>query len=225
MRKGFTLAEVLITLGIIGIIASLTLPAVIGHYKKVETASRLKKFYSSMQQAIVMSEAVNGDSKEWVKAETQKDSEGNIDYDAQDKAVKDFFMQYLAPYFKYTNIVSGKNIVEEDGTKSGTVTKVYLSDGSSFIFNNGTCMDIIFDINGERKPNTPGKDQFTFFFCLSPEEIKGHCRNSKRAFCTPSYEARTRDELKNRCKTNAYHCSSLLEYDNWEFKDDYPYKL
>ena len=33
-KEGFTLAEVLITLGIIGIIATLTLPTVIGHYKK-----------------------------------------------------------------------------------------------------------------------------------------------------------------------------------------------
>lgn len=225
MRKGFTLAEVLITIGIIGVVAALTLPALVGHYRKVEAASRIKKFYSAMQQAILMSEAVNGDSKEWVKAETQRDSEGNTDYDAQGKVSKDFFMQYLAPYFKYTNIVSGKNTVEEDGTKSGTLTKVYLADGSYFSFNNGSCMDVIFDINGDRKPNTPGIDEFVFFFCLSPEAREGHCRNNKQAFCTPSYEARTRDELKDKCKTRAYLCSSLLEHDNWEFKKDYPYKL
>ena len=33
-KKGFTLAEVLITLGIIGVIAALTMPAVVGNYKK-----------------------------------------------------------------------------------------------------------------------------------------------------------------------------------------------
>lgn len=32
--RAFTLAEVLITLGVIGIVAALTMPAVIGHYKK-----------------------------------------------------------------------------------------------------------------------------------------------------------------------------------------------
>lgn len=225
MRKGFTLAEVLITIGIIGVVAAMTLPALVGHYRKVEAASRIKKFYSAMQQAIVMSEAVNGDSKEWVKADVQLDSDGNIDYDAQGEVSKDFFMQYLAPYFKYTKIISGKNTVEEDGTKSGTYTAVYLADGSSVQFYNGVCMDVIFDINGDRKPNTPGIDEFVFFFCLSPEAREGHCRNNKQAFCTPSYEARTRDELKDKCKTRAYLCSSLLEHDNWEFKKDYPYKL
>ena len=41
-KNGFTLAEVLITIGIIGIVAAMTLPAVIGNYKKQEVVSRLK---------------------------------------------------------------------------------------------------------------------------------------------------------------------------------------
>ena len=38
---GFTLAEVLITLGIIGVVAAMTLPSVIHNYKKKEASSRL----------------------------------------------------------------------------------------------------------------------------------------------------------------------------------------
>lgn len=34
MEKGFTLAEVLVTLGIIGVVAALTMPALIANYKK-----------------------------------------------------------------------------------------------------------------------------------------------------------------------------------------------
>lgn len=37
MKKGFTLAEVLITLGIIGVVAALTLPSLITNYRKKET--------------------------------------------------------------------------------------------------------------------------------------------------------------------------------------------
>ena len=40
----FTLAEVLITLGIIGIVAAMTLPALVGKYQKVQTVNQLKKF-------------------------------------------------------------------------------------------------------------------------------------------------------------------------------------
>ena len=51
MIKGFTLAEVLITLGIIGVVAAMTLPALINRvtYKEMETG--LQKNYSLIQQA------------------------------------------------------------------------------------------------------------------------------------------------------------------------------
>ena len=59
--KAFTLAEVLITLGIIGVVAAMTLPAIIGHYKKQEIASKLKKFSSTIQNAFTMASAQYGD--------------------------------------------------------------------------------------------------------------------------------------------------------------------
>ena len=65
MKKGFTLAEVLITLGIIGIVAAMTLPAVVQKKQKLETSARLKKFYSTMQQAIIYSETENGEMQTW----------------------------------------------------------------------------------------------------------------------------------------------------------------
>ena len=52
MKKGFTLAVVLITLGIIGIVAALTLPALISNYRKNLVVERLKKFYTVMNQAV-----------------------------------------------------------------------------------------------------------------------------------------------------------------------------
>lgn len=51
MKKCFTLAEVLITLGIIGIIAAMTLPSIIGHYKKKALQEQFKVAYSLFQQA------------------------------------------------------------------------------------------------------------------------------------------------------------------------------
>ena len=43
MKRAFTLAEVLITLGIIGIVAALTIPTLIGDYRNKERSVRLKK--------------------------------------------------------------------------------------------------------------------------------------------------------------------------------------
>ena len=42
-HKAFTMAEVLITLGIIGIVAAMTLPALVAKYQKNVTSNRLKK--------------------------------------------------------------------------------------------------------------------------------------------------------------------------------------
>ena len=223
----FTLAEVLITLGIIGIVAAMTMPALISHHKKIETSARLKKFYSSMEQAIRLSEIDNGDSREWIKASTQKDEEGNSDYEANGKASKEFFMTYLAPYFKYIKITEGENFTDENGEQTGNGTQgtVYLADGSSFRFNNGSCMDFIFDANGNAKPNVVGRDTFVFYMCFSDSTRKSVCGNGNKAFCTKRQVYNNRTELINACKTNAYYCSALLEHDNWEFKDDYPRRL
>ena len=42
--SAFTLAEVLITLGIIGVVAALTLPSLVGNYKRKVTANKVKNF-------------------------------------------------------------------------------------------------------------------------------------------------------------------------------------
>lgn len=48
--KSFTLSEVLITLGVIGIMAALTLPTVISKYKRKSVETKLAKFYSVMNE-------------------------------------------------------------------------------------------------------------------------------------------------------------------------------
>ena len=109
-NRAFTLAETLITIGIIGVVAAMTLPAIIGHGKKVEASSRLKRFNAIMQQALMMSEYDNGESLAWVRGgNTQNDGDGNYDFEANGKITKDFFMMYLAKYFKYINIIDFKN--------------------------------------------------------------------------------------------------------------------
>ena len=228
VKPAFTLAEVLITLGIIGVVAAMTLPALVGHYKKVEASSRLKKFNSAMEQAIRLGEIEYGDSKDWLKASTQYDGEGDVDYEAQGKVSKEFFMKYLAPHFKYSSITDGKNTVDENGVKTGTVTVVHLADGSTFGFNNGACMDIQFDTNGKQKPNTFGKDKFVFLMCFDESSRLYHCGSTKKAFC-PYGSAQNADNSREKrlrdCKYGGYWCSGLLYMDNWEFKADYPYKL
>ena len=52
-KSAFTMAEVLITLGIIGIVAAMTLPALIGNYKRKVLETQFKKSVSTISQAII----------------------------------------------------------------------------------------------------------------------------------------------------------------------------
>ena len=64
-KYAFTLAEVLITMGIIGIVAALTIPALIANYQKQVTVDRLKKSFSVISNAFVTSQYENGDMNSW----------------------------------------------------------------------------------------------------------------------------------------------------------------
>ena len=51
-RFGFTLAEVLITLGIIGVVAAITLPTLINNYQKTQYVTSLKKVYTEFNEVL-----------------------------------------------------------------------------------------------------------------------------------------------------------------------------
>jgi len=57
---GFTLSEILITLAIIGIVAALTIPALMVNYQKTQTISQLKEAYSLLNQAAELIKEDNG---------------------------------------------------------------------------------------------------------------------------------------------------------------------
>ncbi len=60
MKKAFTLAEVLITLGIIGVVAAMTIPTLIANTRSREYRSKLKKAISTLSQAARMSQSLYG---------------------------------------------------------------------------------------------------------------------------------------------------------------------
>ena len=66
MKKkiAFTLAEVLITLGIIGVVAAMTLPVLIQNNINRTVETRLAKFYSVFNQALKMAEVEYGDKED-----------------------------------------------------------------------------------------------------------------------------------------------------------------
>jgi prepilin-type N-terminal cleavage/methylation domain-containing protein len=64
-RFAFTLAEVLIVLGVVGVVAEMTIPTVYMNAEKQSAVAKLQKFYSVMSQAIDLSEIDHGDAINW----------------------------------------------------------------------------------------------------------------------------------------------------------------
>ena len=82
-KNAFTLAEVLITLAIIGVVAAMTIPTLISSYKKKVVEVKLNKFNSMMQQVIQLSQVDNGSIDSWDTTDTEA-----------------FFSKYLKNYLK-----------------------------------------------------------------------------------------------------------------------------
>ena len=97
MKKAFTLSEVLITLGVIGVVSALTISILIQNYQKHVTVNRLKETYSILYNAVRMSETENGLLESW-----------DIPSSSYTSAVysngKVFFEQYIKPYIKIVKV-------------------------------------------------------------------------------------------------------------------------
>jgi len=163
----FTLAEVLITLGIIGVVAALTIPTLVQEKAKQETVAGYKKAYSTLVQAVKLSEVDNGSIDSWTFPDTMSDNNQGLL----------FAQTYLVPYLRITKkceLTTGcfANMKTLYGTSIAPINVQYvLSDGSAiFIMNDGYSfapanvgrIELFFDINGSKNPNIIGKDIFVF---------------------------------------------------------------
>lgn len=231
--QAFTLAEALITLAIIGIVAAMTLPALVSNYQKKVTAERVKKTYSEMLNVIKLSEAFNGDIEDW---------DFNLSTNLNENT-RLFNEKYLLPYFKNLNYCD-----EGLSWKCGAPIS---GNGLNYVFNNGVGfailahftdssrnlsrkLSVIIDINGPQKPNVMGKDAFYFELIdnkfLPYEWDASHTRSdlirgidtvAGKMACRASLDTDTEIEINNNY--NMYMCTALLLMDNWEIKADYPW--
>ena len=228
------MAEVLITLGIIGIVAAMTLPALVGKYQKKVTVERLKKAYTVLSQAVLMS---------------VKDNEA-IEYWNFELSSKEFMDTYLKLYFQ--NITS--EITFSDTTRYSK--KYALADGTTFYgwmykHQNPAYYDITtfyrleIDINGEQKPNLLGKDIFYYYiFPIKSGFFNGGqgdiAKNVPGPGLYPDGYGYDRERLKtdgwrgcdkrpgdenpyggiNTKEARAF-CTALIMLDGWEIADDY----
>lgn len=165
----FTLAEILITLGIIGIVAALTIPVLINQIQNSEYKSAWKKAYASLEQV----------SRSYLQENST--FQGASDY-----------ANILKSYYKTSKYCGTSSSTEGcwvpsgqtlylDGTVAGTPDDtsrkdigwkqgLTLIDGTTITtqdywkascnFQGSICGWILFDVNGFNAPNTVGRDVF-----------------------------------------------------------------
>ena len=172
-KAAFTLAETLITLGIIGVVAAMTIPNLIENNYERKTISHLKETQSILAQAMKMAEEEYGDAEGWFDSSS---------YGKEESAV--IIAQNLKYFLKLaldcgTSDPDGNCVPASYFLRNGSSTgvdhqgntryyKIKLLNGSSVWFRSGKeskrLITFFIDTNGKKLPNQYGKDLFVFSY-------------------------------------------------------------
>ena len=218
-KIAFTLAEVLITLGIIGVVAALTLPSVIHKYKTEVLKTQFKKSYSSLSQAVLLARENIGVTN-FKSYCTYWDGESYSNSAECSQAIlkqlkkNDNICQYdRNKIYTYSKTQQGA-YVDVGGT---AYPKHGLSDGTcaNVIINAGT-IGVSIDINGYKKgPNALGHDIFSFWVndsgTLVPIKSNGYYDDdllqSKLEACGSSLDAINQTSCSSGANQAGYPCT------------------
>lgn len=193
-KFAFTLAEVLITLGIIGVVAAMTMPSLIANYQEKHRVSQLKKVYSALSQAFVSAVQENGTPDEWGMGDMYDENSHLI--------MANNFKKHLKLSQDCTNMNgtqarkvcgmqdnAGKNNNLEIVGAPSQAKAIILNDGTivgfrhyeancAMVFGDlkNVCGILYVDLNGQKRPNSGGYDQFNIYVAkdkLVPLGFKG----------------------------------------------------
>ena len=169
-RTAFTLAEVFITLGIIGIVAALTLPTLTSRYQEKVFITRLEKTYSILVSAYKLAVEENGSSTGWglsfdedgatLLAEKMKpylNVTKDCGIDKKQMCLPDRYYDYKGQFLNYAGTQANSAYVV--ALADGTVLQFRGQDSSHALFPDGF---IYVDLNGKKRPNRYGVDVFGF---------------------------------------------------------------
>ncbi len=229
MKKAFTLSEILITLGIIGVVAAMTMPLIVQKVDEIVMVNRLKKIYSVLSQAMLYSVAKNGDISSLSVKNNSLSSINNwytnalkpqlkITKECVDtegcwaKGVK--ILNGGNPEYGRDGVGIGEDIIvfqTSDGYSVNIDAYDYSADGRfgvKFKQNGSDFLAVFVDINGYNNPNIVGKDIFMFIF--SPD-----------VGFVPAGKHESDDVVNNNCSKKStsnlagYYCFEKLIRNNW----------
>lgn len=232
MKKAFTLAEVLITLGIIGIVAAMTLPSMIAKYQNKVMVTNLKKVYTELSQAVLLYK---------VDENVTDLSNSSLNSTA---ALNDFIEKYFK-VVKQCNSIGTPCFSSSYKKISGVTSKFNLGcSGKSYVLASGASIcarynsstnviaEIHIDVNGTKNPNVFGRDAFNLFLYSNGViddlvvDVKDASNPENSVVWTSQRAPLSVDQREQNyetaCKgefTRWYHgCFGKILNDDWEMK-------
>ena len=217
-RKGFTLAEVLITLGIIGLVAALTLPVLVANYKKHVVETRLEHFYSTINQAVKFAETDYGEVGQWEQFEKEYTYDDYVNW----------ANKYLLPYMKTFKV---------ENCACTNCACIYFSNGSMVIISRD-----LFEFYpvANKMDGIRGKDCFSFIFSSSidtkyyPKAFgKGiepyvgsyYSNNSDYLYNSSVYGCNSQTSSCSRLENANKYCTRIIQENGWKIPKNYPLKF
>lgn len=214
-------------MGIIGVVAALTIPTLISKYHKKQIVTSLAKFYTNFNQALHLSEVENSDIIQW----------DNVDVAFNADSMKKWWDTYLAKYYK-TNGYEVKNewlvLQGSDGSGIGLMSSKASGTAATdihviYCVNYKKCMENDFESTLRGTFVTDGKNSFMFHIYkngLSPYNfiyITQFEVGTKREDFIFNNEPGHRQLYACGARNN--NCSALIMLDGWKIADDYPIKF
>lgn len=242
--KAFTLAEVLITLGIIGVVAALTIPTVLSNYQKQQYITGLKKAYSTFNEVLAKIAADKG-------CLNDLKCTGIFDTTTTQQSLGDELVKYFNVAKNCetsdnscfsTNInwfydgktgsmpwlPSNYSFITADGiafliSNFQTNCDVEPNEWSNYITNNMTqvCASLYVDVNGPQKgPNFGGRDVFLFYISNGKGALlypSGGADCATASTDGPWQDISTKDYIScDPTNTDGQGCAGRIVEEGWE---------
>ena len=191
-KRGFTLAEVLITMGIVGIIAALTTPTLISSVRNQSNAAQLSSTVSNLENAftsLVVGEGTDditetelwsywddadgfaGEIGKYLKVISYDSAESGIPsgYTKGVKSISGAALESIpgisGSYISLTLPSGAVAYIAEDGTVKSTEEEDSVKAAGGALYSSPAYITV--DVNGIDAPNMVGRDLFCFI--LGPE--------------------------------------------------------
>ena len=161
-HEGFTLVEILLAIGILGVVAAITIPALIQHTNRKDWMTALKKSYTILSEGFKQTEALNGKIASWEEEEFYSNFIEGFKVSKSCEGSSCLPNEVYLNESGFTSPENSKSYVLADGqaiSLSLTDTNCATAVGSL----EGICGNVFIDVNGEKGPNTMGKDFFGFY--------------------------------------------------------------